>query len=81
MSPKLPRDVSGRQLIKALVKLGYIETRQKGSHIRLTKIDSKGEHHVSVPDHSPLKLGTLNGILSDVAAYLQIDRGEIIEKL
>ena len=41
---KLPRDVSGTDLIKALKKLGYTITRQKGSHVRITT-QSNGEHH------------------------------------
>jgi len=33
---RLPRDLSGKDLIKALDKLGYEVTRQSGSHIRLS---------------------------------------------
>ena len=41
----------------------------------------KGEHHITIPNHRPLKIGTLNAILSDVAEHLKISRGEILEKL
>lgn len=54
---KLPRDVDARQLIKALAKLGYAVTRQSGSHIRLTG-STPTPHSLTVPDHSPLKVGT-----------------------
>lgn len=55
---KLPRDVSGPDLIKALRKLGYEMNRQKGSHMRVTtQLD--GEHHEVVPNHHPIKTGTL----------------------
>jgi predicted RNA binding protein YcfA (HicA-like mRNA interferase family) len=63
---KLPRDVSGSELAKQLKVFGYQITRQTGSHLRLTTSEG-GEHHLTVPRHDPLKLGTLAGILSDVA--------------
>ena len=50
---RLPRDVSGRDLAKALGKLGYKTTRQTGSHIRLTT-QQHGEHHITIPDHTSL---------------------------
>ena len=77
---KLPRDLSGADLVKALTRVGYRVTRQSGSHIRLTT-DSPSQHHVSVPAHDSLKLGTLAGILSDVAAHLKISRDELQQKL
>jgi len=51
---KLPRDVSGPDLVKALRKLGYQTTRQKGSHIRVTT-EQMGQHHEVVPNHYPIK--------------------------
>ena len=60
---KLPRDLSGRGLAKALQVLGYRVTRQTGSHLRITTT-THGEHHVTVPDHDPLRVGTLGGILA-----------------
>jgi predicted RNA binding protein YcfA (HicA-like mRNA interferase family) len=45
---RLPRDVSGRDLAKALGKLGYKTTRQTGSHMRLTTTQN-GEHHITLP--------------------------------
>lgn len=58
---KLPRNISSKELILSLKKYGYEVTRQKGSHIRLVTI-SEGEHHLTVPTHNPIKLGTLSGI-------------------
>src|SRR3954452_16624610 len=63
---KLPRDLSGADLEIALKVLGYERTRKTGSHIRLTT-QLRGEHHVTVPDHKVLPLGTLRSILRDVA--------------
>lgn len=77
---KLPRDLSGADLVKALARVGYRVTRQSGSHVRLTT-DRPSQHHVTVPAHDPLKVGTLAGILSDVAAHLKISRDELLEKL
>jgi predicted RNA binding protein YcfA (HicA-like mRNA interferase family) len=54
---RLPRDLSGRDLAKALAKLGYETTRQTSSHIRLTT-QWNGEHHITLPDHEPIRVGT-----------------------
>ena len=77
---KLPRDLSGRELAKALQVLGYRITRQTGSHIRLTTTE-RGEHHVTIPDHDALRVGTLAGVLSDVAAHLELTRDELAKRL
>jgi predicted RNA binding protein YcfA (HicA-like mRNA interferase family) len=80
MTPKLPRDISGRQLARALSKYGYQITRQTGSHLRLTTT-TNGEHHVTIPDHDQLKVGTLSGILGEVALHMESPKAEIVEKL
>ena len=77
---KLPRDVSGADLAKRLGRLGYEVTRQTGSHLRLTTTEG-GQHHVTIPNHDPLKVGTLAGILNDVAAHLEISRDELVQRL
>ena len=77
---KLPRDVSGADLAKRLGRLGYEVTRQTGSHLRLSTSE-RGQHHVTIPNHDPLKVGTLAGILGDVAAHFEISRGELIQRL
>jgi predicted RNA binding protein YcfA (HicA-like mRNA interferase family) len=77
---KLPRGLSGREPVKALQVLGYRTTRQTGSHIRLTTTE-RGEHHVTVPDHDPLRVGTLGGIVGDVAEHLGITREELAKRL
>jgi predicted RNA binding protein YcfA (HicA-like mRNA interferase family) len=77
---RLPRDVSGRQLTKLLGSLGYSVTRQKGAHIRLTTTQ-RGEHHVTLPDHAPLRIGTLRSILTDVASHFGMTRDELAEQL
>lgn len=77
---RLPRDVSGTELARRLGGFGYSVTRQTGSHIRLTT-QKNGEHHVTVPLHDPLKLGTLAGILNEVAEHFKISRQDVAEKL
>jgi predicted RNA binding protein YcfA (HicA-like mRNA interferase family) len=78
---KVPRDISGNELIKILgKKFGYKVSRQSGSHIRCTT-ELKGTHHITIPAHNPLKLGTLASILSDVATHLSITKEEIIDIL
>ena len=77
---RLPRDLSGVDLAKALGRLGYRVVRQTGSHIRLTLVES-GQHHITIPAHDPLKIGTLAAILGDVAARLKIERDDLLERL
>lgn len=62
MSERLPV-LSGRQLIDALSKLGWMEIRQRGSHVRLKHPDRPVS--LVVPLHRELKRGTLSGILRD----------------
>jgi len=78
---KLPRNVSGQELIKSLRKLGYEVSRQKGSHIRLTCLNPKGQHHISIPNHDPLKIGTLSAILQDIANFHHLSKEETINQL
>ncbi|MEO1376107.1 MAG: type II toxin-antitoxin system HicA family toxin [Cyanobacteria bacterium J06635_10] len=77
---KLPRDLSGEDLVKALVRFEYVVDRQTGSHIRLTT-QLNGEHHITVPAHNPLKVGTLNAILRDVAEHFDLNRDELLSQL
>jgi len=77
---KIPRDLSGAELVKRLARLGYATTRQTGSHIRLTST-VQGEHHITLPNHDPLKVGTLAAILASVTAHHGINRDELLHKL
>jgi len=77
---KLPREISGEQLAGLLKKYGYEITRQTGSHIRLTTT-VKGEHHITIPAHKYLKIGTLSSILTDVAVHFKIDKGVLLKEV
>ena len=78
---KLPRDLSGRDLVKGLVQhWDYRLVNQVGSHIVL-QTDTPAPHRVSVPDHDPLRVGTLNAILRAVAKAKGVSREEVVAKL
>jgi predicted RNA binding protein YcfA (HicA-like mRNA interferase family) len=78
---KLPRDLSGLHLAQLLRRHGYEITRQTGSHLRLNSRIKGAEHHITIPAHEALKVGTLSAILADVAAYLEISRNALTEGL
>jgi len=78
---RLPRGLSGDDLAKHLGRLGYEQTRQTGSHLRLTRSSVEGEHHITIPRHKTLRLGTLNSILTDVAAHLNLSKEELLRQL
>lgn len=77
---KLPRDLSGRELAKALNCLGYVVSHQTGSHMRLTT-RANGEHHLTIPDHDSLRIGTLGGILREVETHAGLSREELLARL
>ena len=67
---KIPRDVSGRDLARLPRRFGYDIRRQSGSHMRLASSFRGVEHHVTIPDHDDLRIGTLRSVIGSVAAYL-----------
>ncbi len=77
---RLPRDLGGEELARLLRKYDYEVTRQVGSHMRLTTLRD-GEHHVTIPRHTPLRVGTLNEILREVAAHLDMERDDLLKSL
>jgi len=79
--PGMPRDVSHKSLCTVLSKYGYKISRQTGSHVRLKSNFMGHEHSITIPAHSPIKVGTLNNILKHIAAYLKMTKEELIEIL
>ena len=78
---KIPRDLYGRELAAALCRdWDYARVNQVGSHIIL-QTETPGHHRLSIPDHKPLRLGTLNAILRDVAAAKRTTREAILGSL
>jgi hypothetical protein len=51
-----------------------------GSHLRLTT-NEQGEHHLTIPDHKTLRVGTLVAILGEVAAHFQLERTDVVDRL
>ena len=77
---KLPRDLRGRDLERALRRLGYEATRQTGSHVRVTT-QVNGEHHEVIPRHDPIKVKTLSGILKSVADHQGLTVEQLLSQL
>jgi predicted RNA binding protein YcfA (HicA-like mRNA interferase family) len=72
--------LTGAELVRRLSKLGYRQTRQSGSHVRLT-CDVPRQHHVTVPLHDPLRIGTLAAILADISEVHGLERDALLERL
>ena len=72
--PKMPR-ISGKELVKILALFGFVEIRQKGSHVVLKRKTEDGEIGTVVPMHKELAEGTIRGILKQS----QIDIDEFLK--
>ena len=78
---KIPRDVSGLHLADVLCRQWrYTKVHQVGSHMILETSDPTNQR-ISIPDHHPLRLGTLGSILRKVAQHKGVPRGAIIASL
>ncbi|HEX9640620.1 MAG TPA: type II toxin-antitoxin system HicA family toxin [Candidatus Krumholzibacteria bacterium] len=73
--------IGARALIAQLGRgFGYEIIRQRGSHVRIRTLE-RGEHSISVPNHSPLRVGTLAGIITDVAQHFGIDEEAVLRTI
>lgn len=77
---KLPRNVTGEQLARALERFGYRRIGQSGSHMQLVT-NRHDQHHLTVPAHRPIKPGTLNHLLKQAAEHHGLTRDEMIHRL
>ena len=76
---KLPRDLSGSELVKILCKYHeYHQVNQEGSHIIL-QTETPQHHRIAIPDHRILRIGTLNAILNAVARAKGINKEDILK--
>jgi predicted RNA binding protein YcfA (HicA-like mRNA interferase family) len=66
---KLPTDISGQELIKVLLRVGFVVNRQKGSHIVLRRESPYAR--VVVPDHKQVRPGTLRQILHEAGMTVE----------
>jgi predicted RNA binding protein YcfA (HicA-like mRNA interferase family) len=78
---KIPRNLKGQILVDVLCRhWGYKVVHQEGSHIILdTQIPS--HQRISIPNHSPLRVGTLNGILRTVSMHKKVSKQDILDTL
>jgi predicted RNA binding protein YcfA (HicA-like mRNA interferase family) len=78
---KTPRDLSGREMVKILCHhWDYVELRQEGSHIIL-QTGTPSRQRIPIPDHHPLRLGTLNSILRFVSRHKGVDKEDVLKNL
>ncbi len=77
---RIPKDITGAELIKLLKPFGYEVVRQSGSHIRI-KTTQNGEHSETIPNHNPLKIGTLNNMLKNIALHFDISKEDLVTQL
>lgn len=77
---KLPRGLSGAELIRRLRRLGYYVLRQKGSHVTLITAQGTG-HRCFVALHKAIKPGTLEDTFKDIASHHGLTVPELLEVL
>ncbi|MGD0772412.1 MAG: type II toxin-antitoxin system HicA family toxin [Candidatus Solibacter sp.] len=66
---KLPTDFSGQELVKVLLRVGFVVNRQRGSHIILRR--GSPYARVVVPDHKQVRPGTLRQILNEAGVTVE----------
>jgi len=77
---KIPRNTRGYELVKMVAVPGYVSVRQTGSH-RGIKTERNHEHAETIANHGPIKIGTFNKILSNIAEHFKISKEELINTL
>lgn len=76
----LPRDVRPEDLIRVLKSVGFVESRQTGSHITLTH-PGPPECHLTIPDHRSISIGVIRMVLRVCESKLGIPAEQILSKL
>ena len=78
---KIPRDLDAADLIGVpCCHFSYTRVHQVGSHVIL-ETNEPTHHRIAIPNHNPLRIGTLSSILNAVSAVKQIDKKEILRRL
>ena len=78
---KIPRDISGAHVATTLCRRWqYANVHQVGSHIIL-QTQHPTPHRIAVPEHTPLRIGTLNAILSSIAAHKNVSKEAILKDI
>lgn len=77
---KFPSGLCGDELVRALVRLEYRQEQQSDSHVRRS-LPEQPEHHVTIPLHSPLRIGIPAAMFDAVANRMDLDRPSLLEHL
>ena len=78
---KIPRNLKGSDLVATLCRSwDYHIVHQQGSHIIL-ETETPYHQRISIPNHNPLRVGTLNGILRAVARHKEVAKQDILDTL
>ncbi len=78
---KLPRDLSGRTLVKHLCShWSYRQVHQSGSHI-IVETEDPAHQRVAIPDHDTLRIGTLHSIVRAVSQHKRVSREQLLDGL
>lgn len=67
MNPRLPRDLSARDVLRAFLRAGFKVVRQTGSHVQLLR----GSTKLSLPYHKKLGTGLLRGLIKDAGLSIE----------
>ena len=79
---RVPRDLYGRDFADHLIRRWeFVELRQTGSHIILRTAAQPAGLTISVPARKPLRVGTLSGLLDEVAVHKNVSVEAILHKL
>ncbi len=74
--PRLPR-VSGTEAVRALERLGFVQVRQRGSHVVLKRAHAEGISGCVIPLHAELAIGTLRSILKQAGIAVEEFVGQL----
>lgn len=77
---KLPRNISGEELVRRLGRLDYYEERRHGSHAVLLT-ERHGGHRCFIAMHRAIKPGTLESILKNIAKHHRLALDELLSLL
>ena len=77
---RIPRNISGKELIKSLEKIGYENySSKRKSYSKTSKFPE--EHHLTIPNHEPIKIGTLSSIPGEIAKYRNLKKEDLVNQL
>ena len=79
---KLPRDLSGTEVVRRLARhYGYRVTRSRGSHMTVALTAGGDQNQVTVSRHRDVRIGTMDAITADVAAFLSLPKQAVRDTL